>query len=72
MVALRNILLITFALFSVVHLSAQQSHCVAEYVNKVNPKQSARMASNGIIIVGKAPTARAMSGFNGKPSAASA
>jgi hypothetical protein len=72
MVALRNILLITFALFSVVHLSAQQSHCVAEYVNKVNPKQSARMASNGIIIVGKAPTARAMSGFNGKPSTASA
>ena len=60
------------ALLSVVSLAAQQSHRVVEYHNTVNPKQSVRMASNGIIIVGKAPTARAMSGFHAKTSSAAA
>jgi hypothetical protein len=65
-------LLLACAIISVVTLSAQQTHRVVEYTNTVNPKQSVRMTSNGILIVGKAPTARAMSGFYGKSSASSA
>lgn len=52
------------AMLAVGYASAQQSHRVVEYVNKINPKQSAHMAQGGIIVVGKAPTARALSTFN--------
>lgn len=45
-------------------LLAQQSHRVASYVNTVNPNESAYMAANGIIILGKAPKARAINSFN--------
>ena len=72
MTIFRYLSLLLFALLTIAPLSAQQSHRVVEYVNRVNPKQSARMAANGIIIVGKVPMARAMSGFNGKPSSATA
>lgn len=68
----RYTLLVACAIISVVTLSAQQTHRVVEYTNTVNPKQSVRMTSNGILILGKAPTARAMSGFYGKSSASSA
>ena len=67
----RYVLFSLIALIVVSSVEAQEPYRVAEYVNSVNPKQSVRM-SNGIIIVGNAPTARAMSGFHAKTSQASA
>lgn len=69
---LRYLSLICIAIFAAGVVSAQQSHRVVEYENTVTPKHSVRMSEGGIIIVGKAPNARAMSGFSAKPSAASA
>lgn len=66
----KYILLVALFVVAAFELSAQQSHRVVEYVNTVNPKQSVRKTETGIIITGKAPTARAMSGFHAKSSAA--
>lgn len=69
---IRNIIVIFVALLSVSVSSAQQSHRVVEYVNVVTPKASVRKTETGIIIVGKAPNARAMSSFHAKTTAAAA
>lgn len=58
-------LLVALAMLLAMPLTAQQSHRVEEYVNNINPKQRAYLSSTGIIIVGKAPKARAFSRFNG-------
>lgn len=68
----RYILLVVVALLSVVPLVAQQDHRVVEYSNNITAKHSVYLAQNGILIVGKAPSARAMSGFHAKSSSAAA
>ena len=61
---IKNFSLLLLVVLLSTSLYAQQSHRVASYVNTVNPKQSAYMAANSIMIVGKAPNVRAISCFN--------